>query len=99
MGHFKPRANLGLELKNKTVGIFGLGTIGLEFAKRCKGAYNMEVIYCNRTPNTKAEKELNAKKVSFDELLERSDVLSLHCALTEETKNKFEVVIASTEFE
>ncbi|PCJ97126.1 MAG: D-glycerate dehydrogenase [Flavobacteriaceae bacterium] len=89
-GHFKPRANLGLELKNKTVGIFGLGTIGLEFAKRCKGAYNMEVIYCNRTPNTKAEKELNAKKVSFNELLERSDVLSLHCALTEETNNKFD---------
>lgn len=87
--HFRPQANLGFELKNKTVGVFGLGTIGMEFAKRCKGAYNMNVVYCNRTQNIKAENELNAKKVSFDELLQNSDVISLHCALTEETKEKF----------
>ncbi|WP_422080233.1 2-hydroxyacid dehydrogenase [Ulvibacterium sp.] len=87
--HFRPQANLGIELKNKTVGIFGLGTIGLEFAKRCQGAYHMKILYCNRSRNQQAEKELNAIKVSFDELLAESDVVSAHCALTDETRNTF----------
>ncbi|WP_299534089.1 D-glycerate dehydrogenase [Ulvibacterium sp.] len=87
--HFRPQAHLGIELKNRTLGIFGLGTIGLEFAKRCQGAYQMKVFYCNRTRNQQAENELNAKKVSFDELLLESDVISVHCALTDETKNMF----------
>ena len=45
-GHFRPRAHLGLELKGKTLGIFGMGRIGFEMAKRCRGAYDMEVLYC-----------------------------------------------------
>ncbi|NNE77795.1 MAG: D-glycerate dehydrogenase [Pricia sp.] len=87
--HFRPQANLGIELKNKTVGIFGLGRIGLEFAKRCKGAYDMKILYCNRTANVEAENLLGASKVSFDELLNQCDIISAHCALTEDTKNKF----------
>lgn len=86
---FRPQANLGQELKNKTLGVFGLGTIGMELAKRCKGAYDMKVIYCNRTVNETAERELNATKVDFNVLLEQSDIVSLHCALTDETRNKF----------
>ena len=89
---FKPKADLGFELKNKTLGIFGLGRIGKEMALRCKGAYNMNVIYCNRTPNPEAEKLLDAQKVSFDGLLRQSDVLSVHCALTDETKDVFNKV-------
>lgn len=88
--HFRPQANLGIELKNKTLGVFGLGTIGLEFAKRCQGAYQMKILYCNRTKNRQAEKELNAKKVSFEELLTESDIVSAHCALTDETRNTFD---------
>src|SRR4029077_1667662 len=42
--HFRPKANLGMELKDKTLGIFGLGRIGMEMAQRCKGAYNMNII-------------------------------------------------------
>ena len=87
--HFRPKANLGFELKNKTLGIFGLGRIGFEMARRCKGAYQMEIIYCNRNKNEDAEKILGARKVSFDELLEKSDVLSVHSALSEETKGIF----------
>lgn len=87
--HFRPKGNLGFELKNKTLGIFGLGRIGLEMAKRCKGAYNMNVIYNNRKRNEEAEKTLDAKWVSFDDLLNQSDVLSVHCALSEETKGVF----------
>ncbi|WP_114781539.1 2-hydroxyacid dehydrogenase [Botryobacter ruber] len=86
---FSPKANLGMELKNKTLGIFGLGRIGLEMARRCKGAYNMEVIYCNRNPNPEAEKEVGARRVSFNDLLMQSDVLSVHCLLSGETTGIF----------
>ena len=86
---FRPTANLGIELKNKMLGIFGLGRIGVEMAKRCKGAYNMNIIYHNRSQNKQAEKELGAKRVSFDELLAQSDILSVHSALTAETKGTF----------
>ncbi len=86
---FRPKANLGFELKNKTLGIFGLGRIGTEMAIRCKGAYNMNIVYYNRNRNPEAEKLLNAKYLSFEELLEQSDVLSVHCSLTQETKGLF----------
>ena len=87
--HFRPKANLGIELKNKTLGVFGLGRIGMEMAKRCKGAYNMNILYTNRHPNKEAEQLLNAQRVSFDELLGQSDVISAHCALSAETKGIF----------
>ena len=87
--HFRPKANLGFELNNKTLGIFGLGRIGLAMARRCKGAYNMNIIYCNRTPNAEAEKLFNAKRVSFDELLQQSDIVSVHSVLSSETKEIF----------
>src|SRR4051812_5406627 len=77
-----PTVDLGIELTGSTLGIWGLGKIGSEMARRCIGAYKMKVIYCNRHPNFDVEKEFNAKKVSFDELLEQSDVLSVHTALT-----------------
>lgn len=87
--HFTPTENLGIELKNKTLGVFGLGRIGVEMAKRSKGAYDMNIIYHNRRHNTEAEKLLDAEYVSFDELLAQSDVISVHSALTEETKGVF----------
>lgn len=86
---FEPNKHLGIELKNKTLGILGLGRIGVEMARRCKGAYNMSIIYHNRKKNEEAEKELGAKLVSFDELLRQSDIVSAHCALTPETKGIF----------
>jgi glyoxylate reductase len=87
--HFRPVANLGMELKGKTLGIYGMGRIGIEMAKRCKGAYDMKIIYHNRKPNKEAEKLLGASWVSFDDLLGQSDVLSAHCALTNETRGIF----------
>ena len=88
-GYFNPTGNLGFELKNKTLGIFGLGRIGVKMAQRCKNAYDMDIIYYNRTRNKAAEKLLNATYVEFDDLLMQSDVLSVHCALTSETKEIF----------
>ena len=72
---FDPTANLGIELNNKTLGILGLGRIGIELAKKAAGAYNMQIIYHNRSRNTAAEQKVNATYVSFDELLAQSDVL------------------------
>lgn len=88
-GYFRPLANLGVELKGKTLGIFGLGTIGIELAKRCKGAYDMDVVYCNRTRNEMAERMTGARWVSFEEMLRVSDVVSVHCALTDATRGIF----------
>jgi glyoxylate reductase len=87
--YFKPTSNLGMELKNKTLGIFGLGRIGTELARRCKGAYNMKIVYHNRRPNPGAEQELAAEFVDFDSLLQQSDVISAHSSLTDETKEIF----------
>lgn len=87
--YFQPQANLGMELKNKTLGIFGLGRIGMKMAERCKGAYNMDILYCNRRPNEIAEKELKARKVDIETLLKQSDVISVHCSLSPETKGLF----------
>ncbi|MEO8712942.1 MAG: D-glycerate dehydrogenase [Parafilimonas sp.] len=87
--YFTPTSHLGMELKHKTLGIFGLGRIGMEMAKRCKGAYDMPVIYHNRNRNTEAENLLAAKYVSFDELLAQSDILSVHSISSEETKGIF----------
>ena len=87
--YFRPKANLGMELKNKTLGIYGLGRIGMKMAERCKGAYNMKILYHNRTRNLRAEQELQAAYVDFNSLLTKSDVISVHCSLSAETKGVF----------
>ena len=61
----------------------------MQMAIRCKGAYNMKIIYCNRKPNTEVEKLLGATYVNFEQLLQESDILSVHSALNDETRNIF----------
>ncbi len=89
-GYFVPKANLGQELNGKTLGIFGLGSIGMVMAQRSRGAYNMDIIYYNRTRNTDAEQKFGARRVEFDELLAKSDVVSVHSVLSDETRGKFD---------
>lgn len=86
---FEPIADLGIQLDGKTLGIFGLGNIGFEMAKRCKGAFDMRIIYHNRSRNKEAEEKLGATYVSFDELLQKSDVVSMHANLSPQTKSIF----------
>jgi lactate dehydrogenase-like 2-hydroxyacid dehydrogenase len=89
-GFYDPTANLGTELYCRTLGIYGLGKIGVEMAKKAKAAYGMDIIYHNRNRNKEAEKLLAAKYVPFDELLAQSDVLSVHANLSEQTKGIFD---------
>lgn len=87
--NFNPIANLGQELKGKTLGILGLGRIGYEMAKKSIRAFDMPIIYHNRNRHPEIEKELNAKYVSFDELLEQSDVITIHANYTAKDQHKF----------
>ncbi|MEN2400795.1 D-glycerate dehydrogenase [Flavobacterium sp. MC2016-06] len=88
-GSFDALANLGQELYGKTLGIFGLGRIGFEMAKKCKAAFGMNIIYHNRSRNENAEKELNAKFVDFETLLAESDILSIHSNYSAENNELF----------
>ncbi|MFW5974879.1 MAG: 2-hydroxyacid dehydrogenase [Bacteroidota bacterium] len=87
---FYPTANLGIELKGKTLGIFGMGRIGMAMAERCRNAYNMRILYVSRKAKPEAEAKFGAEKVDFETLLKESDVISPHTALTEETKGLFD---------
>lgn len=68
------------ELKNKTIGIVGFGSIGKQVA-RIALAFNMKVLVNTRTPSDNKDVEF----VSFDELLEKSDIITFHCPLTPQT--------------
>ena len=73
------------ELQGKTLGIFGFGAIGKQVA-RIALAFDMKVI-----ASTRSKKEFDGVEfVSLDELLERSDFLTVHCPLTPETDTLFD---------
>jgi D-3-phosphoglycerate dehydrogenase len=77
----------GTELMGKTVGIIGLGRIGAGVAKRCK-AFDMKVIaYDQYIPQKVAEDLGVSLKSKLEELLLKSDYITIHLPLTEETKN------------
>lgn len=72
---------MGVNLYQKTAGIVGTGKIGLAMARICKG-FGMKVIAYDLFPNNELD---FLEYVSLDELFKRSDLISLHCPLTEET--------------
>jgi D-3-phosphoglycerate dehydrogenase / 2-oxoglutarate reductase len=78
-GVWRPRE--GVQLKDKTLGIIGLGGIGAEVARIAKGI-GMNVIAWNRTPRPEA----GVPQVELDALLAQSDVISLNLALGDETR-------------
>ena len=72
---------MGINFYGKTAGIIGTGKIGVAMAKICKG-FGMEVIAYDPYPLKNAE---DFSYVSLEELLQNSDLISLHCPLTKET--------------
>ena len=84
---------VGLDLQGKTLGIIGLGRIGQILAKRAK-AFDMNVFYYNRNRIDKdKEKKLKVKFVSFEDLISKSDVISLHVPHTRETNKMIDMKI------
>lgn len=71
-----------IELAGKTLGLFGYGNIARRVAK-IGAAFGMEVLAFRRNGETPG-----ARRVSWEELLTESDVLSLHCPLTPETRHR-----------
>jgi glyoxylate reductase len=73
-----PMLMLGQDVHGKTLGIIGFGRIGRAVAKRATG-FDMTVLYHDRAPaDKKTERQLKARSVPLDELLERSDYVSIH---------------------
>jgi glyoxylate reductase len=78
---------LGTGLQGKTLGIVGLGGIGRATARRAR-SFGMRIAYNARRPVPhEVEAELGAEQLELDELLGGSDVVSLHCPLTPETRH------------
>ena len=77
---------LGSEVNGSTLGILGLGGIGLEMAKRGLG-FDMKVLYHSRTRKRDLEKEYGLKYASFKRVLAESDFLSIHVPLTPQTNH------------
>lgn len=80
----EPTAYRGLELSGATVGVVGLGRIGGRYAELLSG-FGVELLYTARSPKPEAEARLAASRVELEELLRRSDVVSLHVPASPET--------------
>lgn len=78
--NFSLQGLAGFDLRGKTVGIVGTGKIGMVFADICKG-FGMNILAYDKFPNLSS----GLNYVELPELLSKSDVISLHCPLTEET--------------
>ncbi len=78
---WSPAGWLGLELNGSTLGIIGMGKIGQAVARRATG-FGLQVIFTDNQPKVVE----NASQVSLEELLQRSDIVSLHAPLTPATR-------------
>jgi glyoxylate reductase len=83
-----PDLLVGRELKGKVLGIVGPGRIGRAVTRRARG-FGMTVIAFGRSPRAEDDPE-DPARVSFEELLRRSDVVSLHVPLNDETRGMFD---------
>ena len=81
--NFSLNGMMGFDLHGKTVGVIGTGKIGKVFINICIG-FGMRVLAYDKFPSHEIENE-NVKYVSLDEIFEKSDIISLHCPLTDET--------------
>lgn len=82
-GRWDRKAFMGTELRGKTLGLIGLGRIGQAVAIRAR-AFEMEVL--GYDPKPREARELDIEIVSLDDLYARSDFISLHPSLTDETR-------------
>jgi glyoxylate reductase len=81
-----PAALLGLELSGATFGVVGLGRIGTRYAELVRPLAG-DLLYVARSGKQEAERQLGSRRVELAELLERSDVVSLHAPASPETRH------------
>ena len=77
---------LGFDIHGKTVGVIGTGKIGKVFINIMKG-FGTEVLAYDVYSDEKAAQEMGFRYTTLDELYEKSDIISLHCPLTDENTN------------
>jgi phosphoglycerate dehydrogenase-like enzyme len=73
------------EVAGKTVGLVGAGNIGRKVARRLK-AFETRILYYDQLPAADIEDDLGARRVSLDELLRESDIVTIHLPLLRETR-------------
>ena len=85
-GKWEKKKFMGVELYNKTLGLVGIGVIGTVVADRARGL-RMKVIGYDPYLSKEVAEKKGVDLVSLDELLSRSDFISVHTPLTDETRN------------
>jgi len=81
------RYHIGWEIRDRTLGIVGLGRIGRAVAEIIRPLGMKQLLACDPWIAPDVAQKAGVKLVSLDELLRESDFVSLHCPLTEETRN------------
>src|SRR5271156_3189818 len=79
-------ALMGAEVQGKTIGIVGLGNVGRRIAALCKGLLNMNVLAYDPYLSATEMAERGGEKVTLEELLRRSDFVSISCPLTKDNR-------------
>lgn len=85
-GKWDRKSYVGVELKNKTLGVVGFGRIGVEVAYRAKGS-RMNVLAYDPFLTEERAQELGVTKATVDEICEQADFITVHTPLLPETRN------------
>jgi D-3-phosphoglycerate dehydrogenase len=86
-GYWAKKEAMGVELSGKTLGVIGAGRIGSAVARIAKYGFNMHILYYDVVCRDDLNKELGAECVSIEELLKRSDIVTIHVPLLPETRH------------
>ncbi len=89
--NWEPLGFIGQDIEGKTLGIVGMGRIGLATAQRMYRGWGMKILYSSRSNKSEAEETVRAKRVDFDTLLAQSDFVSVHTDLNESTRHLFNI--------
>ncbi|WP_337101749.1 phosphoglycerate dehydrogenase [Paenibacillus sp. YIM B09110] len=93
-GEWDRKSFLGVELRNKTLGVLGMGRIGSEVAKRAK-AFGMDILGYDPFMTEERAEKIGVKLASVDEIVRNADFMTVHTPLTPETRH----MIGKAQFE
>ena len=78
---------MGGDIFGKTLGVIGFGRIGSSVAERMNRGFGMKILYTDINRNSEMEEKIKAEYREIDDLLKEADFVTLHTALTDETKH------------